>query len=149
MRAVVQRVTEASVTVEEKTIGSIGPGLLVLLGVEQGDTEKDGAYLAEKLAGLRIFEDSDDKMNLSVQQAGGSILLVSQFTLLGDVRHGRRPSFTKAAPPKEADALYEDLAEKLRRRGIPVATGQFQAHMEVALVNDGPVTILLDSRKVF
>ena len=149
MRAVVQRVTEASVTVEGKTIGSISTGLLVLLGVEQGDTEKDGAYLAEELAGLRIFEDSNDKMNLSVQQAGGSILLVSQFTLLGDVRHGRRPSFTKAAPPKEADALYEDLAEKLRCKGIPVATGQFQAHMEVALVNDGPVTILLDSRKVF
>ncbi len=149
MRAVVQRVTEASVTVEEKAIGSIGPGLMVLLGVEQGDTEKDGAYLAEKLAGLRIFEDSDDKMNLSVQQVGGSILLVSQFTLLGDVRHGKRPSFTKAAPSKEADSLYEDLAEKLRRKGIPVATGQFQAHMEVALVNDGPVTILLDSRKVF
>ncbi len=149
MRAVVQRVTEASVTVEEKNIGSIGPGLLVLLGVEQGDTEKDGAYLAEKLAGLRIFEDSDDKMNLSVQQVGGSILLVSQFTLLGDVRHGKRPSFTKAAPPKEADSLYENLAEKLRRKGILVATGQFQAHMEVALVNDGPVTILLDSRKVF
>lgn len=149
MRAVVQRVTEASVTVEEKTIGSIGPGLLVLLGVEQGDTEKDGAYLAEKLAGLRIFEESDDKMNLSVQQVGGSILLVSQFTLLGDVRHGKRPSFTKAAPPKEADSLYEDLAEKLRRKGILVATGQFQAHMEVALVNDGPVTILLDSHKLF
>ncbi|MGM9518240.1 D-aminoacyl-tRNA deacylase [Acidaminococcus timonensis] len=148
MRAVVQRVTEASVTVEGKTIGSIGPGLMVLLGVEKGDTEKDGAYLADKLAGLRIFEDENEKMNLSVQQVGGSILLVSQFTLLGDVRHGKRPSFTQAAPPREADALYEDLADKLRQKDIPVATGQFQAHMEVSLVNDGPVTILLDSRKL-
>lgn len=148
MRAVVQRVTEASVTVDGNGIGSIGPGLMVLLGVEKGDTEKDGAYLADKLAGLRIFEDENEKMNLSVQQVGGSILLVSQFTLLGDVRHGKRPSFTQAAPPKEADALYEDLADKLRQKGIPVETGQFQAHMEVALVNDGPVTILLDSRKL-
>ena len=149
MRAVVQRVTEASVTVEGKTVGSIGSGLMVLLGVEQEDTEKDGAYLAEKLAGLRIFEDEAEKMNLSVQQVGGSILLVSQFTLLGDVRHGKRPSFTQAAPPREADALYEDLADRLRQKGIPVETGQFQAHMEVSLVNDGPVTILLDSRKLF
>ena len=149
MRAVVQRVTEASVTVEGKTVGSIGSGLMVLLGVEQGDTEKDGAYLAEKLAGLRIFEDEAEKMNLSVQQVGGSILLVSQFTLLGDVRHGKRPSFTQAASPREADVLYEDLADRLRQKGIPVETGQFQAHMEVSLVNDGPVTILLDSRKVF
>lgn len=149
MRAVVQRVTEASVTVEGKTVGSIGSGLMVLLGVEQEDTEKDGAYLAEKLAGLRIFEDDHEKMNLSVQQVGGSILLVSQFTLLGDVRHGKRPSFIQAAPPQEADALYEDLADRLRQKGIPVETGQFQAHMEVSLVNDGPVTILLDSRKVF
>ena len=148
MRAVVQRGTEASVTVDGNGIGSIGPGLMVLLGVEKGDTEKDGAYLADKLAGLRIFEDENEKMNLSVQQVGGSILLVSQFTLLGDVRHGKRPSFTQAAPPKEADALYEDLADKLRQKGIPVETGQFQAHMEVALVNDGPVTILLDSRKL-
>ena len=149
MRAVVQRVTEASVTVEGKTVGSIGSGLMVLLGVEQEDTEKDGAYLAEKLAGLRIFEDDHEKMNLSVQQVGGSILLVSQFTLLGDVRHGKRPSFTQAAPPREADALYEDLADRLRQKGIPVETGQFQAHMEMSLVNDGPVTILLDSRKLF
>lgn len=148
MRAVVQRVTEASVTVDKKTIGAIGQGLMVLLGVEKGDTEKDGAYLAEKLAGLRIFEDENEKMNLSVQQVGGSILLVSQFTLLGDVRHGKRPSFTQAAPPQEADVLYENLADQLRQKGIPVETGQFQAHMEVALVNDGPVTILLDSRKL-
>lgn len=149
MRAVVQRVTEASVTVEGKPVGAIGPGLLVLLGVSREDTEKDGAYLAEKLAGLRIFEDEEEKMNRSVAQVGGSILLVSQFTLLGDVRHGKRPSFTQAAPPREADALYEDLADRLRQKGIPVETGQFQAHMEVSLVNDGPVTILLDSRKLF
>lgn len=149
MRAVVQRVTEASVTVDGKNVGAIGPGLLVLLGVAREDTEKDGAYLAEKLAGLRIFEDEDEKMNLSVAQVGGNILLVSQFTLYGDVRHGKRPSFTQAAAPEEANRLYEALADKLRAKGIPVATGQFQAHMEVALVNDGPVTILLDSGKSF
>lgn len=149
MRAVVQRVTEASVTVEGKTVGAIGPGLLVLLGVSREDTEKDGAYLAEKLAGLRIFEDEEEKMKRSVAQVGGSILLVSQFTLYGDVRHGKRPSFTQAAVPDVANRLYEKLADSLRAKGIPVATGQFQAHMEVALVNDGPVTILLDSGKTF
>lgn len=149
MRAVVQRVSAASVTVEGRKVGSIGPGLLVLLGVARGDTEKDGEYLAEKLAGLRIFEDEEEKMNRSVAQIGGSILLVSQFTLYGDVRHGRRPSFTQAAPPEEANRLYEDLAQKLRDKGMTVETGQFQAHMEVALVNDGPVTILLDSGKSF
>lgn len=149
MRAVVQRVTEASVTVEGKTVGAIGPGLLVLLGVSREDTEKDGAYLVEKLAGLRIFEDEEEKMNRSVAQVGGSILLVSQFTLYGDVRHGKRPSFTQAAVPDVANRLYEKLADSLRAKGIPVATGQFQAHMEVALVNDGPVTILLDSGKTF
>lgn len=149
MRAVVQRVSAASVTVEGRKVGSIGPGLLVLLGVARGDTEKDGEYLAEKLAGLRIFEDEEEKMNRSVAQIGGSILLVSQFTLYGDVRHGRRPSFTQAAPPEEANRLYEDLAQKLRDKGLIVETGQFQAHMEVALVNDGPVTILLDSGKSF
>lgn len=149
MRAVVQRVSAASVTVEGRKVGSIGPGLLVLLGVARGDTEKDGEYLAEKLAGLRIFEDEEEKMNRSVAQMGGSILLVSQFTLYGDVRHGRRPSFTQAAPPNEANRLYEDLAQKLRDKGMTVETGQFQAHMEVSLVNDGPVTILLDSGKSF
>lgn len=149
MRAVVQRVSAASVTVEGRKVGSIGPGLLVLLGVARGDTEKDGEYLAEKLAGLRIFEDEEEKMNRSVAQMGGSILLVSQFTLYGDVRHGRRPSFTQAAPPDEANRLYEDLAQKLRDKGLTVETGQFQAHMEVSLVNDGPVTILLDSGKSF
>ena len=149
MRAVVQRVTEASVAVEGKTVGAIGPGLLVLLGVSREDTEKDGAYLAEKLAGLRICEDEEEKMNRSVAQVGGSILLVSQFTLYGDVRHGKRPSFTQAAAPDVANRLYEQLADSLRAKEIPVATGQFQAHMEVALVNDGPVTILLDSGKTF
>lgn len=149
MRAVVQRVSAASVTVQGRKVGSIGPGLLVLLGVARGDTEKDGEYLAEKLAGLRIFEDEEEKMNRSVAQMGGSILLVSQFTLYGDVRHGRRPSFTQAAPPEEANRLYEDLAQKLRDKGLTVETGQFQAHMEVSLVNDGPVTILLDSGKSF
>ena len=149
MRAVVQRVSAASVTVEGRKVGSIGPGLLVLLGVARGDTEKDGEYLAEKLAGLRIFEDEEEKMNRSVAQIGGSILLVSQFTLYGDVRHGRRPSFTQAAPPEEANRLYENLAQKLRDKGLTVETGQFQAHMEVSLVNDGPVTILLDSGKSF
>lgn len=149
MRAVVQRVSAASVTVECRKVGTIGPGLLVLLGVARGDTEKDGEYLAEKLAGLRIFEDEEEKMNRSVAQIGGSILLVSQFTLYGDVRHGRRPSFTQAAPPEEANRLYEDLAQKLRDKGLTVETGQFQAHMEVSLVNDGPVTILLDSGKSF
>ena len=149
MRAVVQRVTEASVTVEGKTIGAIGSGFMVLLGVEQGDTEKDALYIADKLAGLRVFEDAEDKMNLSLTQVGGSILLVSQFTLFGDCRHGKRPSFTKAAPPREADALYEKVAELLRRKGVTVAQGQFQAHMFVSLINDGPVTILLDSHKLF
>lgn len=149
MRAVVQRVSAASVTVEGRKVGTIGPGLLVLLGVARGDTEKDGEYLAEKLAGLRIFEDEEEKMNRSVAQIGGNILLVSQFTLYGDVRHGRRPSFTQAAPPEEANRLYEDLAQKLRDKGLTVETGQFQAHMEVSLVNDGPVTILLDSGKSF
>lgn len=149
MRAVVQRVSAASVTVEGRKVGTIGPGLLVLLGVARGDTEKDGEYLAEKLARLRIFEDEEEKMNRSVAQIGGSILLVSQFTLYGDVRHGRRPSFTQAAPPEEANRLYEDLAQKLRDKGLTVETGQFQAHMEVSLVNDGPVTILLDSGKSF
>ncbi len=149
MRAVVQKVTEASVTVEQQEISRIGQGFLVLLGVEAGDTEKDAAYLAEKIAGLRVFEDADDKMNLSLMDTGGAVLLVSQFTLLGDVRHGRRPSFTKAAPPEAADALYAKVAALLQDKKIPVALGKFRAHMQVALINDGPVTILLDSRKLF
>ncbi|RHK02379.1 D-tyrosyl-tRNA(Tyr) deacylase [Acidaminococcus sp. AM05-11] len=149
MRAVVQRVTRASVTVEGREISAIGPGLMVLLGVEKEDTEKDAAYLAEKITGLRIFEDENDKMNLSLLQSGGSLLLVSQFTLLGDVRHGRRPSFTQTALPDAARELYEKTAELIRSQGVTVATGQFQAHMQVELVNDGPVTLLLDSRKTF
>ncbi len=149
MRAVVQKVTEASVTVEQQEISRIGNGFLVLLGVEEGDTEKDAAYLAEKIAGLRVFEDADDKMNLSLLDTKGAVLLVSQFTLLGDVRHGRRPSFTKAAAPEKADALYAKVALVLQEKQIPVALGKFRAHMQVALINDGPVTILLDSRKVF
>ncbi len=149
MRAVVQRVTRASVTVEGREISAIGPGLMVLLGVEKEDTEKDAAYLAEKITGLRIFEDENDKMNRSLLQSGGSLLLVSQFTLLGDVRHGRRPSFTQAALPDAARELYEKTAELIRSQGVTVATGQFQAHMQVELVNDGPVTLLLDSRKTF
>lgn len=149
MRAVVQKVTEASVTVEQQEISRIGQGFLVLLGVEAGDTEKDAAYLAEKISGLRVFEDTDDKMNLSLMDTGGAVLLVSQFTLLGDVRHGRRPSFTKAAPPEAADALYAKVAALLQDKKIPVALGKFRAHMQVALINDGPVTILLDSRKLF
>lgn len=149
MRAVVQRVQEARVEIEGETIGAIDGGLLVLLGVTHNDTENDAKYLAEKIAGLRIFEDADDKMNLSVQDTGGSILSVSQFTLFGDCRRGRRPSFTEAARPEQGQALYEAFNAALRAQGLEVATGQFQAHMAVSLVNDGPVTMLLDSTKQF
>ena len=149
MRAVVQRVTGASVQVAGRAVGEIGRGLLVLLGVESGDTAQDAAYLAEKTAGLRIFEDAAGKMNLAVAEVGGAVLIVSQFTLLGDCRKGRRPGFSRAAPPEQANALYEEYAAELRRLGLPVATGVFQASMQVHLVNDGPVTLLLDSRKVF
>ncbi len=149
MRAVVQRVKEASVRVEGDIIGAIEEGYLVLVGVTHTDTEKDAKYLADKIAGLRVFEDSDDKMNLSIMDKGGSVLSVSQFTLFGDCRHGRRPSFTEAARPEQGAALYEKFNEYLRENGLTVATGQFQAHMEVSLVNDGPVTMLLDSTKQF
>lgn len=149
MRAVVQRVTEARVDVDGETVGQIGPGLLVLLGVEEGDTEDDAAYVANKLAGLRIFEDEAGKLNLSVQDLGYDILLVSQFTLAGDVRKGRRPSFTRAAKPAEADALYERVAQEIRDQGIGLETGRFQTHMQVHLTNDGPVTILIASDKSF
>ncbi len=149
MRAVVQRVREASVVVDELTVGAIDQGLMVLLGVARGDAPRDAVYLAEKTAGLRIFEDDEGKMNRSVEEIGGGILVVSQFTLLGDCRKGRRPGFTDAAPPELADQLYEDYVTTLRARGVTVATGVFRADMQVHLVNDGPVTMLLDSRKQF
>lgn len=149
MRAVVQRSGPASVAVDGQTVGAIEGGLVVLLGVERGDTEKDADYLADKCAGLRVFEDAEGKMNLSLLDAWGEALVVSQFTLCGDARKGRRPSFVNAAPPETAEALYQRFAERLRRAGVSVATGTFQAMMEVRLVNQGPVTILLDSRKGF
>ena len=146
MIAVVQRVTRASVRVGSETVGAIDAGLLVLLGVALGDTEADSEWLANKCAELRIFRDDADKMNLSVIDIGGSVLVVSQFTLLGDCSRGRRPSFTNAAPPAEADQLYRNFVDRLGARGLEVATGVFQAMMEVELVNDGPVTMLLDSK---
>ena len=149
MRAVIQRVTKSSVAVNSETTGKIGRGLMVLVGVEDGDTVKDAEYIAEKVAGLRIFEDENDKMNLSVTDVGGEILAVSQFTLLGDVRKGKRPSFTRAARPDEADSLYRKVIEFISSRGINVEEVVFQTHMVVDIQNDGPVTILLDSRKLF
>jgi D-tyrosyl-tRNA(Tyr) deacylase len=146
MKAVVQRVSSASVHVEGENLGEIGPGLLVLLGVAKGDEEVDAEFLAEKIAGLRIFGDDEGKMNRSVVDMGGGILAVSQFTLLGDCRKGRRPSFVDAAPPDVADRLYRHYVARTRELGVRTETGRFQAHMEVRLVNDGPVTILLDSR---
>ena len=149
MRAVVQRVSEASVSVDGRAVGAIGKGLLVLLGVGQEDGKSDADYLAEKTAGLRIFADADDKMNLSVCDIAGEVMVISQFTLYGDVRRGKRPSFTAAARPERAAALYECFAGKLREKGLTVATGEFQAMMDVSLVNAGPVTVLLDSKKPF
>lgn len=149
MRCVVQRVSRASVTVGSETAGEIGLGYVVLLGVEADDTEKDMRYCAEKVAGLRVFEDENGKMNLSISDIGGAVLAVSQFTLCGDTRHGRRPSFITAARPEAAVPLYEGFCQALRDTGLPVETGVFQTHMEVALVNDGPVTILIDSKKAF
>lgn len=149
MRAVVQRVRRAKVQVGGQTTGEIGLGLLVLLGVGQGDTQQDATYMAEKIAGLRIFEDEQGKMNRSVRDAGGSILAVSQFTLYGDVRRGKRPSFDDAAPPEPARKLYEFFVEQIRASGLCCETGQFQQMMQVELVNEGPVTILLDSKKNF
>jgi D-tyrosyl-tRNA(Tyr) deacylase len=145
MRAVVQRVSEASVRVETDVVGRIGRGLLVLLGVSTTDTEKDVDYLSEKIAHLRIFEDPDGKLNRSLLEVGGEMLVVSQFTLLGDCRKGRRPSFTAAAEPGHAARLYEHFVRQTARRGVPVQTGRFQALMAVSLVNDGPVTLVLDS----
>lgn len=149
MRCVVQRVSKASVSVDEKIVGAIEKGFVVLLGVGQDDGEADMRYCADKVAGLRVFEDENEKMNLSVQDVGGAVLAISQFTLCGDARHGRRPSFSGAARPELAIPLYEGFCEALRTAGIPVETGIFQAHMDVSLVNDGPVTILLDSKKGF
>jgi D-aminoacyl-tRNA deacylase len=146
---VVQRVTAARVTVGERTTGEIGAGLLVLLGVEQGDGPADVRYVASKIRDLRIFADQDGKMNRSVLDTGGAVLVVSQFTLAGDARNGRRPSFATAAPAEIANALYQDVVRELQAGGLVVATGEFQAMMQVSLVNDGPVTILLDSRKTF
>lgn len=149
MRAVVQRVTQAKVTVEEEETGSIRQGLLVFLGVESADTEADVRYMANKITGLRIFEDGQGKMNLSVLDVGGEILAVSQFTLFGDCRHGMRPSFTQAARPEQAKELYDQFVSCCKERDIAVKEGIFQAEMMVSLVNDGPVTMLIDSKKVF
>jgi D-tyrosyl-tRNA(Tyr) deacylase len=149
MRAVVQRVSRARVTVGDDVVGEIGTGLLVLLAVAREDTEADANYLADKVVGLRIFEDGDGKMNQGVREAGGSVLTVSQFTLYGDVRRGKRPSFDAAAQPEKARTLYEYFVERIRAAGLRCETGRFQEMMQVELFNDGPVTILLDSSKAF
>jgi D-tyrosyl-tRNA(Tyr) deacylase len=145
MRAVVQRVSRASVSVENRVVGEIGRGLAVLLGVGDHDTEADAATMADKLVGLRIFADDEGKMNRSVVDGGGGVLVISQFTLLGDVRKGRRPSFVRAAHPDLADPLVRRVAERIGGHGVPVATGEFGSHMEVELVNDGPVTIVIET----
>lgn len=149
MRSVVQRVKEAAVRVDGEVVGQISSGFLVLLGVGENDTDADAAWMAEKIAGLRVFEDADGKMNLSLLDVNGEVLLVSQFTLYGDCRKGKRPSFSTAAPPEQARKLFVQVAEAMRAKGLTVETGVFQARMEVALVNDGPVTLLLDSEKKF
>jgi D-tyrosyl-tRNA(Tyr) deacylase len=149
MRAIVQRVSRAQVAVDGEIVGEVGCGLLVFLGVTHADAEEDADYLADKIAGLRVFEDEDGKMNLDVAAVSGGILVVSQFTLYGDVRRGKRPSFDAAAPPEPARRLYEYFVARIRAAGLPCETGRFQEMMEVELVNDGPVTILLDSSKMF
>jgi D-tyrosyl-tRNA(Tyr) deacylase len=149
VRAVLQRVNRASVSVEGEVVGRIGRGLVALVGVAAGDGPADVGYTASKIRDARVFGDEAGRMNRSVADVGGALLLVSQFTLLGDVRHGRRPAFDAAASPEEARRLYEALVDALRASGLPVETGRFQAHMHVELVNDGPVTILVDSRRVF
>ena len=146
MKAVRQRVSESAVTIDHDVVGKIGAGLMVLLGVAVDDTEKEADYLVEKIVNLRIFSDENGKMNLSLLDSGGEILIVSQFTLLGDCRKGRRPSFIGAADPEKGKALYEYLVDSIRKKGITVATGRFGAMMDVALVNDGPVTLILESR---
>ena len=149
MRAVVQRVKESKVEVKGETVGKIGPGLLILLGVGDEDLEKDGIYLADKISNLRVFPDEKGLMNLSLVDTGGAALVVSQFTLWGDCRKGRRPSFVKAARPERANELYEHFIGLMKKKGIQVATGKFQEMMDVCLVNDGPVTLMLDSAKNF
>lgn len=149
MRLVVQRVRQASVVVSGVTVGAIEHGFLVLVGVGQGDTTADAVYLSKKVAGLRVFADADDRMNLSILEVGGKILVVSQFTLLGDCRKGRRPAFTAAAEPDLARSLYQEFSQQLQGQGIGVETGVFAADMQVHSTNDGPVTLLLDSRKTF
>ncbi len=149
MRAVVQRVKQSSVTVEGQITGQIAAGLMVLIGVEEGDTEKDAEYIAKKVTALRVFDDDEGVMNLSVQDIGGEILAVSQFTLLGDVRKGNRPSYFTAAKPEEADCLYRKVIDLIKEKGIHVEEGVFQADMLVKIDNDGPVTILLESHKLF
>ncbi len=149
MRAVVQRVSEASVTVADQVVGEIANGLVVLLGVASGDTKDDALYLVEKIVALRIFDDAEGRMNLSVKDIGGALLAVSQFTLYGDVRRGLRPSWSEAAPPEIAEPLYEFFVAEARKRVNRVATGSFRRMMRLELINDGPVTILLDSRKLF
>jgi D-aminoacyl-tRNA deacylase len=146
MRAVVQRVKESSVTVTNQMISRIGPGLLVLLGVSEADDSGDAVYLSEKIVHLRIFEDESGKMNRSLMETQGEMLVVSQFTLLGDCRKGRRPSYVQAAGPEKAEHLYEIFVEQVRKKGVAVKTGQFRAMMDVALINDGPVTLILDSK---
>ncbi len=146
MRAVIQRVSRASVTVAGEVVGEIGSGLLVLVGVEQGDTQDDVNWIAGKVVGMRVFEDACGKMNLSAGEVGGAVLAVSQFTLLGDCRKGRRPSFVAAAEPEVASELYRSVVAEIRGQGLEVQEGRFQQHMDVALVNDGPVTLLIDSR---
>lgn len=149
MRAVVQRVTQARVTVGDRTVGAIGRGILVLLGVHREDTEKDLSWLVDKIINLRIFEDDGGRMNRSLVDTGGAMLVVSQFTLLGDCRRGRRPSWSHAATPDKADTFYRRFIDRVGAAGVPVASGRFQAMMEVSLTNSGPVTILLDSHKSF
>jgi len=145
MRIVIQRVSQAKVTVQGKEVGAIGPGLCLFLGVAKGDTEEDSTYLVQKSVELRIFEDDEGKFNRTLLDVGGEILVVSQFTLYGDCTKGRRPSFSHAASPEEAERLYQQFVQKLREKGLKVATGQFQAKMEVSLVNSGPVTFIIDS----
>lgn len=149
MRIVIQKVNHASVTVEGELVSAIGPGLMVLVGAQEGDGAEDVSFIAGKIAGMRIFEDADDKLNLCVKDVGGEVLLVSQFTLLGDARHGRRPSFSHAAAPEIAEPLVDQLRDALIGQGIPTKTGRFRTHMKVLLENDGPVTIMLDSHKLF